>query len=44
MEVTLILVSWVLSTIKMKFGQILVCFMANISNMFLAFSMLETEN
>ena len=27
---------WILSTIKMKFGQILVCCMTNISNMFLA--------
>ena len=26
----------ILSTIKMKFGQIVMCFMANISNMFLA--------
>ena len=27
---------WILSPIKMKFGQILVCWMTNISNMFLA--------
>ena len=27
---------WILSTIKMKFGQILVCCLTNISNMFLA--------
>ena len=27
---------WILSPIKMKFGQILVCCMTNISNMFLA--------
>ena len=27
---------WILSSMKMKFGQILVCFMTNISNMFLA--------
>ena len=27
---------WILSTIKMKFGQILVCYMTNISNIFLA--------
>ena len=26
---------WIVSTIKKKFGQILVCCMANISNMFL---------
>ena len=37
MEVALILVFFLtLSTIKMKFGQTLVCCMANISNMCLA--------
>ena len=39
MEVTLIFIIyffWILSAIKMKFGQILVCWMTNISNLFLA--------
>ena len=36
MEITLIYAYffWILNTIKMKFGQILVCYMTNISNMF----------
>ena len=38
MQVTLMLIPFdlFLSPIKMKFGQILVCYMTNISNMFLA--------
>ena len=36
MKVAVMLFFWILSTIKMKFGQILVCSMTNISNMFLA--------
>ena len=37
MEVTIMLISLeILSAIKMKFGKILVCYMTNISNMFLA--------
>ena len=36
-QVTLMLIFfWILSPIKMKFGQVLVCCMTNISNMFLA--------
>ena len=43
MAVTLLLIFiWILSTIKMNFGQIIVCCMINISNMFC--SMLETGN
>ena len=33
---TLLKFFWILSTIKMKFAQVLVCCMKNISNMFLA--------
>ena len=36
MEVTFMLISFELCTIKMKFSQILVCCMTNISNMILA--------
>ena len=36
---------WILSNIKMKFGQVLVCCIKNISNMFLAQSLrLETSS
>ena len=43
MEVTLLLIFLILSTIKMKFGKILVYLVANISSMFFGL-MMESGN
>ena len=44
MEVTFRLIFfWILSIVKMKFGQTLVCCMANISNMFLSINVVDCK-